>query len=119
MSYLGDYRTTDTVYSIFTTVATTGAPTTLAGTPKLRCYKSGSTTESSDITPTVDVDSRPGAHAFAIDLTGDSGFYAAGKDYQVMITAGTVGGTSVVGYIVAEFSVENRSALRPATAGRT
>lgn len=115
---LGDYFGTETIQDIFTTVTTTGAPTTLAGTPKLRCYKNGSTTESSDITPTVDFDSRTGANAYAIDLTGDSGFYATGNDFQVMITAGTVGGTSVVGYIVASFSIRNRSALRPVTAGR-
>lgn len=118
MSYLGDYRTSDTVFDSFCTVSTTGAPTTLAGTPKLRCYKNGSTTESSDITPTVDLDGRTGLHTYSIDLTGDAGFYAAAKDYQVVITAGTVGGTSVVGYVVAQFSVENRSAVMPTTAAR-
>lgn len=118
MAYQGDYRTTDTVYLTFTTVTTTGAPTTLAGTPKVRCYKSGSLTESSDITPTVDLDSRTGLNLVTIDLTGDSGFYAAAKDYSVIITAGTVGGTSVVGYNVGDFSVENRSAVMPTTAAR-
>lgn len=118
MAWQGDYRTTDTVYLTFTTVSTTGAPTTLAGTPKARCYKSGSTTESSDITPTVDFDSRTGLHLLTIDLTGDSGFYAAAKDYSVILTAGTVGGTSVVGYNVGDFSVENRSAVMPTTAAR-
>lgn len=118
MAYLGDYRTTDTLYSAFATVNTSGVPTTLSGTPKLRVYKSGSTTESSDITPTVDFDSRTGLNAYSIDLTGDTGFYATAKDYQVVITAGTVGGVSVVGVVVDKFSVENRSAVMSATAGR-
>ncbi len=42
-----------------------------------------------------------------IDLSADA-FYAVGEDYQVVITTGTVDGTSVVGYVVAEFSIENR-----------
>jgi hypothetical protein len=117
--YLGDFVGTETVQHHFTTVQTTGAPFTLAGTPKLRCYKAGSTTESSDLTPTVDFDSRTGLNLVAIDLTGDSGFYATGNDYSIVITAGTVNSVSVVGYVVGRFSILNRSALRPTTAGRT
>lgn len=119
MSYLGDFVGTETIPILFTTVQTTGAPFTLAGTPKLRAYKAGSTTESSDITPTVDFDSRTGLNLCSIDLTGDSGFYATGNDFTVVITAGTVNSVSVAGYVVAEFSILKRSALRPTTAGRT
>lgn len=119
MSYLGDFVGTETIPILFTTVQATGAPTTLAGTPKLRVYKAGGTTESSDITPTVDFDSRTGLNLCSIDLTGDSGFYATGNDFTVVITAGTVNSVSVVGYVVAEFSILKRSPLRPATAGRT
>lgn len=117
--YLGDFVGTETVNHLFTTVQATGAPTTLAGTPKLRVYKNGSTTESSDLTPTVDFDSRTGLNLVAIDLTGDSGFYATGQDYNIVITAGTVNSVSVVGYVVGAFSILHRSPLRPATAGRT
>jgi hypothetical protein len=45
--------------------------------------------------------------------------YAASTNYQLVITTGTVNGVSVVGYVVAEFSIQARSALRPATAART
>lgn len=117
--YLGDFVGTETINHLFTTVQSSGAPTTLSGTPKLRCYKNGSTTESSDLTPTVDFDSRTGLNLVAIDLTGDSGFYATGSDYNIVITAGTVNSVSVVGYVVGAFSILHRSALRPATAGRT
>jgi hypothetical protein len=119
VSYWGDYVGTETIPILFTTVQSTGAPTTLAGTPKLRVYKAGGTTESSDITPTVDFDSRTGLNLCSIDLTGDSGFYATGNDFSVVITAGTVNSVSVVGYVVAEFSINKRSALRPTTAART
>lgn len=117
--YLGDFVGTETINHLFTTVQASGAPTTLAGTPKVRVYKNGSTTESSDITPTVDFDSRTGLNLAAIDLTGDSGFYATGQDYNIVITAGTVNSVSVVGYVVGAFSILHRSPLRPATAGRT
>lgn len=117
--YLGDFVGTETINHLFTTVQSTGAPTTLAGTPKVRCYKNGSTTESSDLTPTVDFDSRTGLNLVAIDLTGDSGFYATGNDFNIVITAGTVNSVSVVGYVVGAFSILHRSPLRPTTAGRT
>lgn len=45
--------------------------------------------------------------------------YATATNYQLVITTGTVGGTSVVGYVVAEFSIEARSALMPTTAALT
>lgn len=111
MAHLGDFQTTDTVVCYFCTVQATGAPTTLSGTPKVRCYKAGSTTESSDITPTVDFDSRTGLNLVSVDLTGDSGFYAAQNDYHIVITAGTVNSVSVVGYVVGSFSVRNRGAI--------
>lgn len=119
MADLGDFVGSETVNCLFCTVQSTGAPTTLSGTPKLRCYKNGSTTESSDLTPTVDFDSRTGLNLVAIDLTGDSGFYSTGADYTIVITAGTVNSVSVVGYVVGTFSILHRSALRPTTAGRT
>lgn len=38
---------------------------------------------------------------------------------MAILTAGTVGGTSVAGYVVGEFSIQHRSPLRPTTASRT
>jgi len=109
MSYIGDY-TEDfaTLNFKFTTVATTGAPTTLSGTPVISVYKANGLTQSvAGITLTVDFDAVTGLNNVLIDLSADV-FYAVANDYQVVITTGTVGGTSVVGYVVAEFSIENR-----------
>lgn len=111
MSYLGDY-TEDyaTLNFKFTTRAfATGVPTTLAGTPVVKCYKGSATgTESTaGITLSVDFDSVTGLNNVLIDLSADA-FYAVGQDYHVIITTGTVGGTSVVGETVATFSIENR-----------
>ena len=109
MSYIGDFNPSAVIYGRFTTVGVTGAPTTLAGTPALSVYKTNSTTETTTgVSLSVDSD-RTGMHLFTVDTSADGTFYAAGCDFQVVITTGTVGGTSVVGYVVAEFSIENRN----------
>jgi hypothetical protein len=66
----------------------------------------------------VDFDSRTGLNNVRVVASGGNGF-AAGTNVQFVITTGTVGGISVVGYVIGEFSIENRSALMPTTAGRT
>lgn len=118
MSYRGDITLGDTIDIKFTTVSTTGAPTTLAGTPSISCYPNNSTTElgpatvaapAAGITLTVDFDSRTGMHNINIVASGANG-YATGTNYDVVITAGTVGGTSVVGYVIGSFSIEARTA---------
>lgn len=119
MSYIGDFRLGDTFDTKFCTVTTTGAPTTLAGSPVISAYVGNSTTElTAGITLSVDFDSRTGMHNVRVVATSGNG-YATASNYQLVLTAGTVGGTSVVGYVVAEFSIENRSALMPTTAART
>jgi hypothetical protein len=106
--YLGDLAANQIFDFKFTTRTTTGAPTTLAGTPTLAVYKDNSTTEiTAGITLTADFDARTGLNHVRIDLSA-SASYVAGEDYSVVITAGTVGGTSVVGEVVGNFSVENR-----------
>lgn len=87
---------------------TTGAPFTLAGTPVLSAYEADGTTEiTAGITLTVDFDSRTGLNHVKVVLAAASG-YEAGKDYDIVITTGTVDGVSVVGEVVGYFSIENR-----------
>ncbi|HWO57972.1 MAG TPA: hypothetical protein VNN55_10445 [bacterium] len=110
MAYLGDYKAGTIVDFKFTTVSTTGAPTTLAGSPAAAVYKINGTTESTaGVTLTVDFDTRTGLNHVRVDTSADSAFYAAAADYAVVLTAGTVGGTSVAGYVIALFSIEHRS----------
>lgn len=117
---LGDFDTSAVVYFKFTTVTTTGAPTQLAGTPAISVYKDNSTTQStSGVTLTVDFDSVTGLNHVAVDTSSDGTFYSAGSFFDVVITTGTVGGTSVVGYVVGRFCLRKTSALKPTTAGRT
>lgn len=108
MRYLGNIAEDATIDFKFTTHDDTGLPATLAGTPALSVYKANGTTESTaGITLTADFDSRTGLNHVRIDTSADA-FYATGNDYQVVITTGTVDSVSVVGYVVAEFSIENR-----------
>jgi hypothetical protein len=116
--YLDDYNPAATVDFKFTT-RINGLPTTFAGSPVVSVYKTNSTTQSTTgVTLTVDFDAVTGLNHVRIDMSADAGFYAAGCDFAVVITAGTVGGVSVIGEVVGHFSIRNRSPLRPVTAGR-
>lgn len=113
MSYLGDY-TDDyaTLHFKFTTRTTAGVPATLAGTPVISIYKGGTvapfaSSGDAEVTLSVDYNSITGLNNVLIDLSGDANF-AAGNDYSVVITTGTVNSVSVVGETVANFSIENR-----------
>ena len=118
--YLDDYNLSATIDFKFTTRKSTGLPTQLAGSPAVSVYKTNSTMQTTTgVTLTVDFDSITGLNHVRIDTSADGTFYAAGCDFAVVITAGTVDSISVVGETVATFSILNRSALRPTTAGRT
>ena len=115
-----DYALGSTFDIKFTTRRfSTGAPFTLAGTPAIAAYPDNSTAEiTAGITLTVDFDSRTGLNNIRVVATSGNG-YAAGSNYSLVITAGTVDSVSVVGEVVGEFSIEAQSPLRPTTAGRT
>ncbi len=109
MAYLGDITLGETLDFKFSTVGTTGAPTTLAGTPVVSAYVGNSTTQiTAGITLSVDFDGVTGLHNVRVVASGANG-YAAQTNVDLVITTGTVGGTSVVGYVVGSFSIENRS----------
>lgn len=119
MKYVGDFTPAKTVLVRFNTHEADGTPITLAGTPAVSVYKNSTTQSTAGVTLTVDYDSLTGLHHVAIDTSADGTFYAAGNDFDVVLTAGTVDAISVVGTTVGSFSLSNRSALRPATADRT
>jgi hypothetical protein len=82
-----------------------GVPTTLAGTPAISIYKDNSTTQTTTgVTLSVDFDGITGLHNVRID-TADA-FYASGSSFQVIVTTGTVGGGSIVGHVVNEFTLD-------------
>lgn len=120
MSYLGDFNLGDTFDTKFTTRQISGAPSTLGSSPVISAYVGNSTTEiTAGITLTVDFDARTGLNNVRVVATSGNG-YATASNYQLVITTGTVNSVSVVGEVIAEFSIENRSAgLKPTVAGRT
>ncbi len=86
-----------TVYLYFNTHVS-GVPTTLAGSPAIVVYKDGSLTQSTaGVTLDVDFDSVTGINRISVDTSADGTFYEEGAGYQCVISAGTVGGNSVVG----------------------
>jgi len=102
-----DYSLGETLDFKFTTRAfATGVPTVLAGTPVIDVYEDNSITQiTTGETLTVDFDSVVGLNNLRIVATSGNG-YEAGKSYAAVITTGTVGGVSVVGEVVAQFSIE-------------
>lgn len=111
MAYLGDITIEDTVDFYFSTVGTTGAPATLSGTPVVSAYVGNSTTQiTAGITLDVDFDTVTGLNHVRVAATAANG-YTTGTNVSLVITTGTVGGTSVVGYVVGAFSIGARSAF--------
>ncbi len=93
------------VYRKFTS-RDSGVPFTLAGSPAISIYKDDSTTESTTgVTLTVDFDAKTGLNHVTVDTSADTTFYAAGHHYDLVITAGTVNGTSVVSECVGTFDL--------------
>lgn len=119
MSDVPDYPLEQTLDFKFTSRAfATGIPTTLAS-PTVVVFEDNGTTEITvGETVSADFDGVTGLNNLRIVATAANG-YESGKSYQAVLTVGTVGGVSVVGEVVAQFSIERSPALRPATAGRT
>lgn len=106
--YLGNYVEDATVVLTFNTRTAAGAPITLAGTPAVAIYKGDNTSQSTaGVTLTVDFDGVTGLHHVKIDTSADA-FYATGQDYSIVLTTGTVDGTSVAGTVLGQFSIEHR-----------
>ncbi len=119
---LGDIALSQILYFHFTTRQfSTGTPITSASLV-ISIYKDDSTTQSTaGITTTflTGFDNVVGLVSVKIDTSQDGTFYAAGHDFSVVVTAGTADSVSIVGEVVGYFSINNRTALRPTTAGRT
>ena len=118
-SYVGDFALESTFDVKFTSRRfSTGAPFALAS-GVISAYVDNSTTQlTAGITLTADFDTVTGLNNVRVVATAANG-YAAGSNYQLVITTGTVDSVSVVGEVIGQFSIQARSALRPATAGRT
>ena len=117
-SYLGDFQINSIVYLFFNSFGSSDESITLTGlaTTDIEIYKNGSMTQrASDSgytlldTNGIDIDSSTGCHGLSIDLSdnSDSGFFAAGNDYMVMVNSVTVNGQTVR-FCAGVFSIQNR-----------
>ena len=106
-----DITLEDTIYPKFTTRAfATGIPTTLAGTPVVSAYENDSATQiTAGVTLSVDHDSVTGLNMVTVAATAANGF-ENGKEYALVITTGTVGGVSVVGEVIEQFTIGSAAA---------
>ena len=122
---LGDYQADETLYIIFNSFDSSGSSVTLTGllVTDIEIYKNASMTQRSSNagytlidTDGIDLDSTTGVHGFSVDLSDDtdSGFYAIGNDYFIVVNAVTIDGQSV-SFCVATFSLQNR--FNPAGVG--
>ena len=95
--YLGDFAVGQSVPLAFNTSDLGADPITLAGSPALFCYRDDSTTEdNSGLVLDDDYDGRTGLHRVDIDTSADGTFFAAGHDFFVVLTAGTVDSVSTL-----------------------
>ena len=109
MIYLGDFAAdTAQVNFSFNTRKSDGTPVALDG-GVVAVYKDDATTA---LVLTGDCDLRAvatGQYNVTVYITQESSPFVAGSDYKVVLSAGTVDGTSVAGTVLAQFSIANRS----------
>jgi len=118
---LGDLSEDAVVSFMWTTVNASGAPASLdADTGTISIYspsQGASTTQwGSGVTLTTPFDSTEGLHKVTIDtsnVTDGVASFTIGEDFSVVVTVGSVAGQSIVGYVLREFSIENRSLGQP------
>ena len=106
--YYGDLTPAAVIDIKFYSHDATGAPISLLGTPVVKCYRDNDTgTEvTTGVTLSVDFDSIVGLNNIRVDTS--NAFYTAGSNFALVITAGTIDGVSVVGYVVGQFSISGR-----------
>ena len=110
----------ETVYFNFTTRAfATGIPTVLAGSQALSVLEENNATPiTAGVSVEVDRASVVGLNQATIVATGGNG-YEVGKGYAVYISTGTVATVSVVGEVVAQFTIEAAAVVADVATAQT
>jgi hypothetical protein len=116
----GDFRIGKTIHHKFMTVNASGKPTTLGDSPTLLVYVNASVSGvASGLTLTTDFDARTGLNHVQFLATTSVTGVTSGTEFQIVVATGSVSGISLNGYPICDFSLMNRSALMPTTAGNT
>lgn len=111
MTYLGDFAANANVVHRFTTRSnSTSVPTAWAGA-NLLVYAGNANANVSDGI-TLANGTQTGVNVFTVATAANATFYTTGRDYDVVASTGTVGGSSVIGEVIASFSIENRVVAR-------
>jgi len=120
MKHLGDFDAGTIVYGKFSTFQpSTGAAFALAA-GKLAVFKDGAAIlNTAGVVLQTSVAGLAGLQGFSVDTGADGTAYAGGSFFELALIAGSVDSVSVVGAVVAGFTLRNNSALKPTTAGRT
>lgn len=119
MHYFGDIDPGKILYIHWPTSGLSGQSILPGTAGTIEVYKDDGTTQSTaGITDTRTFDSVTGRHMIKLDTSADGTFYAAGHEFSVVLTGAVIDGQTV-NTVLAHFSIQNRSALRPTTAGRT
>ena len=107
-----------TFYHQFTTRAfASGIPTQLAGSPVISALEENNATPiTAGVSVSVDRATVTGLNEVTVVATGGNGF-EAGKSYSLFISTGTVGGVSVVGEVVGQFTIAQSAAAVDAANG--
>ena len=108
-----DYQLEDTIFLPFTTRQfSDGVPTVLAGTPAIDIYENATATPIvTGETLVVSLNTVVGFNMLTVTATAATGFEVGGS-YTAIIQAGTVGGVSVVGEVVAHFTIDASAAAQ-------
>ena len=108
MQYLGDFAAdTAQVNFSFNTRKADGTPVALVG-GVVAVYKDDATTELG-LSAVCDLAAvATGQYNVTVYITQEGSPFVAGSDYKVVLSEGTVDGTSVAGTVLAQFSIENR-----------
>jgi len=107
----GDYQLEDTLYFPFTTRQfSDGVPTVLSG-GVVEIYEDDSVTQITVAETLSTPDSIAGFNMLKVVATAANGF-GAGQSYSAILTAGTVGGVSVIGEMVAHFTLDKSAAAK-------
>jgi len=104
---MSDYQLEDTIFLPFTTRQfSDGVPTILTGSPVITGHRDANLTQfTTGITLSANFDGIAGLNMITVVATAANS-YVAGEAYTLYISAGTVGGVSVIGEVVGHFTIE-------------
>jgi hypothetical protein len=108
--YYGDFLPAKTIRIGFNTVNASGTLTALSSGAVMVSKDGVDVTPSGGVTLTASVGSVTGYNTVVVDTSVDTTTFTAGSEYAVRLSGSSaVGGSSVSGVVVGEFSLANRS----------